>query len=105
MRGITLALVAFLAMASASFGAVTLRFYEDDLYVGNGYKSYIVTVEGTNINELGEFTITGSGAWCLRAPLPRPTPRTNFSLGWAVPFRWPSLPGTAPTESTDPSWQ
>lgn len=62
MRGIILTSMALLAMSSAALGQVTLRFYEDDLYVGTGYRSYIVTAEGTNITELGEFSITGSTA-------------------------------------------
>ncbi len=49
-------------------------------------------------------TITGNGAWCSRAPLRRPIPRTNFSLGRAAPFRWPFSPGTAPTGSSAPGW-
>ncbi|HLA85478.1 MAG TPA: PEP-CTERM sorting domain-containing protein [Thermoguttaceae bacterium] len=60
MRGIILTL-ALLAMTSASLaGPVTLGYVAENMYVADGYKSYIVQATGGNINVMTSFSFDGS---------------------------------------------
>jgi hypothetical protein len=67
MRGITLALVAVLAITSvAAAGPAdkpTLSVRPDNYYVGSGMRSFIVSATGTNVNTLGMFSITGGDVY------------------------------------------
>jgi hypothetical protein len=58
MRGITLALMAFLAMTSVAVGQVTLSYVTKDYCPCDGMKTFTVQATGTGLNILYEFDIT-----------------------------------------------
>lgn len=61
MRGITLIMMAFLAMTSVTFG-VTLQYTITDNAPGgnSGFRTAVISATGTGLNVLYEFSVTGN---------------------------------------------
>jgi hypothetical protein len=92
MRGITLSLMVVLAMSSVALGQVTLDYSCTDYNPGAGYKTYTVTVTGTNITALADFDVTGvHQVWTTDSPIDGLTPWSGDD----------AYPVTAPEDGLD----
>ncbi|NLE37809.1 MAG: PEP-CTERM sorting domain-containing protein [Pirellulaceae bacterium] len=59
MRGITVSLLAVLAMSTVAAADVTLHYEVANVQPGGGMRTFTVYAMGTNVNALAEFSVSG----------------------------------------------